>query len=479
MPQTLRRNASRGTRKAVNYAEDINEGKTRNPPKITSAEHHSELPQLVIGSEAQAVTRIVRQTVKKGRKKDSEDVKMPGSNENDDAINSGKEILQDLSVNHAGDDCGSTAEAVNLKGNTQVEDKVSKQSVGDVQTVKRIVRQTVRKGRTKDTKVDDRDKGIGKKSSLHSVKKDLLDRVQAMPSTFESSLEEEYERFKRENRVHKEGAKLPKLTTPEKLDTLSERILIDSAKPLIPIAVCTSLVETVASSKVGKKKGAGGVESISDGLHHNKRTDIRVKATSISATLEIAHKSGPSVSLPSSNSSNCSVELVSCSEQAQTIKSNNLLCRTPLQRGQKRSWKENVDDKSTATPVHLSRADCDLTDSEVGSGTLHTSSLKLDIDPIVECDDQDDDNVIDEDSQRSMVGHEDQMYVDVSGRGSDDPLLKAIVNFDEADIPTKVKDCCKLLGKPSTIQSHSLPFLLAGRDLVVISDSAPGELACV
>ena len=476
---SLRRNASRGTRKAVNYAEDINEGKSRNAPKMTSAEHNSELPQLVIGSEAQAVTRIVRQTVKKGRKKDAEDVKMPGSNVNDDAINSDKVILQDLSANHAGDDCGSTAEVVNIQVNTQVDDKVLKQSVGDVPTVKRIVRQTVRKGRTKDTKVDHKDKSIGKKNALHSVKKDLLDRVQAMPSTFESSLEEEYERFKRENRVQKEGARLPKLTIPEKLDTPSERILFDSAKPLIPIAVCTSLVETVASSKVGKKKGAGGVESISDGLHHNKLTDIKVKANPISVTLEIAHKSGPSVSLPSSNSSNCSVELVSCSEKAETIKRNNLLCRTPLQRGQKRSWKENVDDKFTATPVQLSRADCDLRDSEVGSGTLHTSSVKLVIDPIVECDDQDDHHVTDEDSQRSIVGHEDQMYVDVSGRESDDPLLKAIANFDEADIPTKVKDCCKLLGKPTTIQSHSLPFLLAGRDLVVISDSATGELACL
>lgn len=471
----MRRNASRGTRKAVNYAEDINEGKTCDAPKIASAEHNSELPQLVFGSIAQAVTRIARQTVRKGRKKDAEDVKMRGSNENDDALKSGKEILQDLSVNHAGDDCGSTAEVSNLQGNTQVDDQVSKQSVGNVQTVKRTVRQTVRKGRTKDTKVADRDESIGRKNALHSVKKDLLDRVEAMPSTLESSLEEEYERFKRENRAQKEGAKLPKLATPAKLATPSERILIDSAKPLIPIAVCTSLVETVASSKVGKKQGAGQVESMSDGLHHNKLTDLKVKAISISATLEIAHKSGLSVGLPGSNSSNCSVDLVSCGEQVETIKSNNLLSRTPLQRGQKRSWKENVDDKSTATPVQLSRADCDLTDSEVASGTVHTTSLKLDTDPNVECDD----HVTDEDSQRSMAGYDDQMYVDISGRESDDPLLKAIANFDEADIPAKVKDCCKSLGKPSTIQSHSLPFLLAGRDLVAISDSATGELACM
>lgn len=451
MPQTVRRNASRGARKAVNYSEDALEGQTVPSRKVTPFEHDCQLPPLVVCSDAEVVTRVARQTVRKRAPKDVEAVLVPVS----DVINLRENNLEDSESDH----CGSTTEVLDVQRQIQA----PKLSVGEIQTVKRTVRKTVRKGRTKVTVADDIAKDviaddIG--NVLLSAKKDLHI---PLPFNLESSLEEEYERFKRENRMQKESAKLSdQLVILPVLATPSERILIDSAKPLSPQAGRSAVEEVIISSEVTNGNGDSEVES---STHHAELTE-KVNASPLSAT----PKSDLGVGTLSSNDS---VESPSCSETVKTATGSNSPCRISPQRGQKRSWMENVEDNSIASPLRSTQAECTVPSAE----TIETSSLKVDIDPIVECDDQEEDHVNGADSQMSVIEYEDMISADVVGRDSDDPLLKPIANFDEADIPARVKDCCKLLGKPSTIQSYALPFLLAGRDLVAISYSATGELA--
>ncbi|KAG0623701.1 hypothetical protein M758_3G194300 [Ceratodon purpureus] len=426
--QTVRRNASRGARKAVNYSEDALEGQTVPSRKVTPVEHNYQLPPLVVCSDAE-VTRIVRQTVRKRAQKDVEVVQVPGS----DAMTSAEKNLQD-------------SESDNRKSTSDVQSQTqAKLSVGEIQTVKRTVRKTVRKGRTKVTVADD----IARDDVILIAEKDLHIPIL---SNLESCLEEEYERFKMENRMQKESAKL---LIPSVVATPFERILIDSAKPLTR---CSSLKES--TSEITNSNENGVVESLSDVTHDAELTE-NVKVTPVPASL----KSDLGVDTPTLNGS---VEPVSCSATVETTTSSPL-CRISSQRGQKRSWKENVEESIIASPV---RTECTLPIAE----SVQTSSLKLDIDPIVERDDQDNDHVNDADSQMSVIEYEDLICADVVGRDSDDPLLKPIANFDEADIPARVKDCCKLLGKPSTIQSYSLPFLLAGRDLVAISNSTTEQI---
>ncbi|KAH9555785.1 hypothetical protein CY35_08G134400 [Sphagnum magellanicum] len=68
-----------------------------------------------------------------------------------------------------------------------------------------------------------------------------------------------------------------------------------------------------------------------------------------------------------------------------------------------------------------------------------------------------------------------QLCVTVSGNGSADPKFAPLESFDLEGVPTSVLECCKTFAKPSPIQSHAWPFLLAGRDLVGIAATGSGK----
>jgi ATP-dependent RNA helicase DBP3 len=68
-----------------------------------------------------------------------------------------------------------------------------------------------------------------------------------------------------------------------------------------------------------------------------------------------------------------------------------------------------------------------------------------------------------------------QLCVTVSGNGSADPKFAPLESFDLEGVPTSVLECCKTFAKPSPIQSHAWPFLLAGRDLVGIAATGSGS----
>lgn len=64
--------------------------------------------------------------------------------------------------------------------------------------------------------------------------------------------------------------------------------------------------------------------------------------------------------------------------------------------------------------------------------------------------------------------------VTVSGKDVNDSKYKALESFSEPGLPDKVMECCKNFDKPSPIQSHSWPFLLAGRDFIGIAKTGSG-----
>jgi ATP-dependent RNA helicase DBP3 len=68
-----------------------------------------------------------------------------------------------------------------------------------------------------------------------------------------------------------------------------------------------------------------------------------------------------------------------------------------------------------------------------------------------------------------------QLCVTVSGNGSADPKFAPLESFDLEGVPSSVLECCKSFAKPSPIQSHAWPFLLAGRDLVGIAATGSGS----
>lgn len=64
--------------------------------------------------------------------------------------------------------------------------------------------------------------------------------------------------------------------------------------------------------------------------------------------------------------------------------------------------------------------------------------------------------------------------VTVSGKDVNDSKYRALKSFSEPGLPDKVMECCKNFDKPSPIQSHSWPFLLAGRDFIGIAKTGSG-----
>lgn len=64
--------------------------------------------------------------------------------------------------------------------------------------------------------------------------------------------------------------------------------------------------------------------------------------------------------------------------------------------------------------------------------------------------------------------------VTVSGKDVNDSKYRALKSFLVPGLPDKVMECCKNFDKPSLIQSHSWPFLLAGRDFIGIAKTGSG-----
>ncbi|BBN15389.1 ATP-dependent RNA helicase DBP3 [Marchantia polymorpha subsp. ruderalis] len=78
-------------------------------------------------------------------------------------------------------------------------------------------------------------------------------------------------------------------------------------------------------------------------------------------------------------------------------------------------------------------------------------------------------------SKSSQVAEKVELFVGVSGVGSDDPKFKPFTSFDIPGVPENVLACCKTFQKPSPIQANSWPFLLAGRDLIGIAATGSGK----
>lgn len=73
------------------------------------------------------------------------------------------------------------------------------------------------------------------------------------------------------------------------------------------------------------------------------------------------------------------------------------------------------------------------------------------------------------------VGGSEKLCVVVTGSGSDDPKYKKLETFKLDGVPANILECCAGFEKPSPIQGHAWPFLLAGRDLIGIAATGSGK----
>ncbi|KAG0559585.1 hypothetical protein KC19_10G116000 [Ceratodon purpureus] len=73
-----------------------------------------------------------------------------------------------------------------------------------------------------------------------------------------------------------------------------------------------------------------------------------------------------------------------------------------------------------------------------------------------------------------VTGNE-KLSVVVTGNGSQDPKFKKLENFNLEGVPATVLQCCQGFERPSPIQAHAWPFLLAGRDLIGIAATGSGK----
>ena len=344
------------------------------------------------------------------------------------------------------------------------------------------VKQTMRKGwkRNAGAIIAPTPRCIGRSLCDGSV--DLADDVIAIPTTIESSLEEEYERFKLEKLACENGAKKPLPTTavesvaqtltqstdsvPLEEQCLSVVPSIDFAGDVFNIEEAT---QTPARKFIHATRSPKGTVRVSPNLH-----TTQVSEHGVHKKVEpVVHKSKPS---PSGEPS---AEL-----SPQT---------TTMQRGQKRGRKEN-NVMITSVPLLASEPGRLLANADVNAKPSYVS-LSHDVFATTASDDLDkdirefngahehdeqvdtdkDDGIAKDDPDRVVFDHEDQLCVDVSGKECNTSLFKPLASFDDADILKKLKDCCKTLGKPSPLQAHAMPFLLAGRDLVAICESDAGE----
>jgi ATP-dependent RNA helicase DBP3 len=76
--------------------------------------------------------------------------------------------------------------------------------------------------------------------------------------------------------------------------------------------------------------------------------------------------------------------------------------------------------------------------------------------------------------EAEVAGNE-KLSVVVTGTGSQDPKFRKLETFNLDGVPATVLQCCQGFQKPSPIQAHAWPFLLAGRDLVGIAATGSGK----
>jgi hypothetical protein len=67
--------------------------------------------------------------------------------------------------------------------------------------------------------------------------------------------------------------------------------------------------------------------------------------------------------------------------------------------------------------------------------------------------------------------------VDVLGYDVDETPLEPLKSFQDAEIPAKILDCCRKLGKPTPLQANVLPVLLRGNDVIGIAEQGAGKLS--
>lgn len=172
-------------------------------------------------------------------------------------------------------------------------------------------------------------------------------------------------------------------------------------------------------------------------------------------------------------------EAASLTEQLAITEMNKRLLthQMPVQKGQKRERKDTSDQESLATLVQLSEPKSTSASSKVRANIADFSPLNENIKQGVLCKDQSTEvRLADVNTVGAVAMDVDSERVEVSGHETDDSVCKALASFEDANVPTKVKECCKDFGKPSLLEAHAVPFLLAGRDLIGISESLAGKL---
>ncbi|KAJ7520526.1 hypothetical protein O6H91_19G009300 [Diphasiastrum complanatum] len=70
----------------------------------------------------------------------------------------------------------------------------------------------------------------------------------------------------------------------------------------------------------------------------------------------------------------------------------------------------------------------------------------------------------------------DGVQVSVSDLDDNEVPCKAVASFEDADLPAKVVDCCKQLGKLTILQTYTLPLLLAGHDIFCHAGPSSGQV---
>lgn len=311
---------------------------------------------------------------------------------------------------------------------------------------------------------------------------DLNSGVIAIPTTIVSSSEQENDRFKLKKYACENVPKdlSPAATTKSTIRVAESSIQLPSS--IMTEKQCSSSVHTI------------DVEKLAPSLEDTARTPTR-KFIHASRTPKAKIQDSPN--LPTAGLSEQSAHITvatgayatkSSSSGEVGIKSPS--SKPPLKRGQKRGRRENklgpnitlgqtsdldrllIDAAVDAKPncfVHLrdvnafiSSDDLEKYNKEISG--VHELYEQVDKGEVVAEDDPD----------QAVFEHEDQSCVNVSGKECNTLPFKPLASFDDADISKRLKDCCKTLGKPSPLQAHAIPFLLASRDLVAVSESHAG-----
>lgn len=376
-------------------------------------------------------------------------------------------------INYAEDDnFGSTKIPTVLPGTSMTHIDPSSAIVGA-----RTVQQTTRRGRKKIAGATIVPTPSCIEMPLFDSSKNAVDGVIEIPSTIASSLEQEYERFKMEKLACEIAAKkpLPAAITVSVEPTLTQSAdLVTKEEPFLSTSqtldVARRLINLEEAAQSPARKFIRATRSPKVNLLASPELHTgQVPEQVVHVAIEpVVHVTEPSVS----------------GEPGAGLSSQT----TPVQRGQKRGRKENnvlstqperltIDADVDARPSYSSPPHDEIPIPASDDLVKNTREFNGAHEHVEQVDAENEDGLPKDDPDRAVFEHEDQVCVDVSGKECNDPLFKPFASFGDADILKKLKDCCKSLGKPSPLQAHALPFLLAGRDLVAISESHAGESA--